>query len=340
VLTSVVATALVWSAAGRLLRPIRAMTTTARRISMDNLDERLGLSGPDDELKEVADTFDSMLDRLAETVRGQRAFIAHVSHELRTPLSIAQTALDLHVAENEPGATAQSERYGAEAARQAIGRADRILDGLLVLAHAQRPSPTDDEQIDLADVAAEVAATTRQAADRRGFEVCLDLATAPIRGTTALVDRMVANLLDNAIRHNHDQGVRTLDVRTWSTPHTARLTVTNTCPAISPTVADRLFEPFFRSVLTRPPTVTDAGGGTGLGLAIVKAIAERHAGSAGAAPTTESLEIHITLPRGTADDHRGAPTPSTDAPTTVTEDPAWDRPSDGQPEGSCRTVVP
>ena len=200
----VVVFGLSWLLAGRMLRPLHAITSTARRLSGSTLHERINLRGPRDELKELADTFDSMLGRLDTAFTAQREFVANASHELRTPLTIIRTEVD--VALGDPEVSPEELQEMGEAITDAVDRSEGLIDGLLVLASADadgRPSMTD---LDLAEIAGNEVDLASAEADALGLRLELDLQPAPVRGEQALLERMVGNLVENSIRHNLPDG--------------------------------------------------------------------------------------------------------------------------------------
>ncbi|MEV4535677.1 HAMP domain-containing sensor histidine kinase [Asanoa sp. NPDC049518] len=276
-----------WLLAGRTLRPLTQITATARRVADRNLHERIGLSGPRDELRELADTFDDMLARLDAAFDGQRRFVANASHELRTPLAVNRTVLE--VAMGRPGAPAELVRLG-ETLLEVNARHERLIDGLLTLARSEQ-AVSDPVPVDLAEVAARVheqfageARATRLSFDRSGTP-------APTTGDPVLLERLAQNLVENAIRHNVSAG--RLTVTTGSSADRALLTVTNTGPVIPAYEVAGLFEPFRR--------LTDRVGsarGTGLGLSIVRSVARAHGGEVSARPNPDGggLVVDVTLP--------------------------------------------
>jgi signal transduction histidine kinase len=288
----VVAIGLGWLMAGRVLRPLRRITDTAQNLSTENLHERIGLCGPDDELKHLADTFDGMLARLESAFDSQRRFIANASHELHTPLTVQRAAIEVALADPDP--TVDSLQSMAVQLRAATERHEHIIDSLLALARGQRGVQQWDH-LDLAAVAQEAieAAMTPSASTRSIPHITADLAAAPLLGDRILLDQLAANLVNNAIRHNVPGGWIT--VRTATRGGAVELCVTNSGPAIPPDAAQSLFQPFHR--LGPERTQTDAAPGAGLGLSIVAAIAQAHQGTATAAPLQPGgLEVTVTLP--------------------------------------------
>ena len=266
-----VAGALGWIVAGRLLRPITVITTTAQRLSADNLHERLALTGPDDEVKQLGDTFDAMLGRLEAAFEGQRRFVANASHELRTPLTIMRTEIDVTM--RRPNATVEELRAMADIVRTTLARSDRLVTSLLALATADhRPETTD--RVDLADITRAALDHHRHALEARGLHLTVDLQSAPVHADPGLIDRVAENLVDNATIHNHDNGW--IHVRTTIDGSTSVLDVTNSGPFIEPHDVDRLFEPFNRGDRTTRHRTT------GIGLSIVRSVIHAHQGTVSA----------------------------------------------------------
>ena len=291
--TSLVALVLGWVASGQMLRPLRQITQHARLASETTLSDRIALRGPPDELKELADTLDAMLARLQAAFESQRQFAAHASHELRTPLAIIQAEADVALA--SPDATPR-ERELAGAVRSAVIRSERLVDGLLTLSRSES-SMRDSVQLDLADLAGDVAGELVGAADT--WEVGLDLSLdrAEIRGDRALLERLIANLLQNAIRYNRRGGWVTLTVGTEAAESSpmATLRIENSGPAIAQAEIADLFAPFRRGT----EAVRERTAGFGLGLAIVRSVAVVHGGQVTAAPGREGgLMIVVWLPVG------------------------------------------
>jgi signal transduction histidine kinase len=265
-----------WAAAGHALAPLRAIARTAARTSEQRLDARVGVdaSRPRDELVELADTFDSMLDRIASTVDAQKRFVANASHELRTPLTVIRTEAEVALA--EPAAGAEDLREALRGAVEGAERAEALLDGLLVLAAVTRGSRRD-EPVDLAGAA-------RRALGPHRLEA--DLAPAVVRGDPALLERLIGNLVENAVRHG--RGPRSLTVRAAGGEAVVR--TANGGDRLAPDVVARLAEPFERGARTRAE-------GTGLGLSIVSAVAEAHGGRlALASPRDGGLTAEVRLP--------------------------------------------
>jgi hypothetical protein len=290
---AIVGVAAAYVLAGRALQPVSRVTSTARRLSDETLDQRIALDGPADELKELADTFDAMLARLDAAFDSQRRFVANASHELRTPLSVIRTEVDVTL--GDPGASVTELRTMAEVIREASMRADRLVDALLVLARSDgqaRQGLAQREPVDLASLVPAAVATVAAEASARGLAVSTETRPAPVEGDPELLERLVGNLVENAVRHNVDGGWVT--VRT-GTESGAFLSVLNTGPAVPAGEVDELFQPFRRG-----GTARTGSRGAGLGLSIVRAVAAAHGGAVSAAARSEGgLEVTVRLPAAT-----------------------------------------
>ena len=286
---AVAAAAIGWLIAGWVLRPLRTITAAARRISATSLHERLALPGPDDELKELADTLDGLFARLEASFDGQRRFAANASHELRTPLTRERTLLQVTLA--DPAATTGTWQAVSRELLASNAEQERLIEALLTLASSEA-GPGKREPADLAVITSEALAAARPAINRLCLHVQTDLQPAALDGDSLLLQQLAANLIDNAIRHNIPGG----DIQiTTKTSHTgAVLSVTNSGQDISPADVDRLFQPFQR--LGSRPARRD--GGHGLGLSIVRAIVTAHAATITAQPRSDGgLAIEVTFPR-------------------------------------------
>ena len=286
-----------WAVAGRVLSPLHRMTATARKLSEENLHERIALDGPDDELKELADTFDDMLARLEAAFDSQKRFVANASHELRTPLSIIRTEIDVVLA--DPDAGPDELRRMAEVVRRATERSDALIDGLLVLARSDR-GPAAITPVDLATLAGEALAQAGAEAASAGVEVRGQFGPAPTSGDATLLSRLAGNLIENAIRHNVPGGHLEVETGPAPDPGEVRLAVTNTGPVIDAAEVDGLFEPFRRLGGDRVAGGgnTGAARGAGLGLSIVRSVTIAHGGRITARPRAGGgLVVEVVLPR-------------------------------------------
>jgi signal transduction histidine kinase len=278
-----------WLVAGRVLRPVAQITATARRISDRTLDERIALDGPRDELRELADTFDSMLERLDGAFATQRRFVADASHELRTPLTIVRTEIDVTLA--DPDAGAPDLREMALVVRGANERMERLIDALLALA-TSGAGALERSRVDLARAAR--AALDRGAAVPSDLHVDAELEPAPVEGDQVLLERLAANLVENAVRYNIPNGWIRVRSRVAPGGRDAELVVANSGPRVSTEQAATVFEPFRRL----EPSRSRATGGFGLGLAVVRAVAEAHGGNVRAEPLPDGgLAVAVCLPR-------------------------------------------
>jgi signal transduction histidine kinase len=281
-----------WLLAGRSLRPLQDITATARRVADRNLHERIALDGPDDEIKDLADTFDAMLERLDRSFDSQRLFVANASHELRTPLTISRALIE--VAIDKPEAD-EALRQLATTLLAVNQRHERLIDGLLTLASSEQ-GITERIPVDLADIARHVTAASEGAARDAGVEIRTDLQPAPVAGDPVLLERLTQNLIDNAIRYNVPND-GTVTVTTITVNGHARLTVDNTGPAVPPHEVPSLFEPFRRLAATERLADSSTSRGAGLGLSIVRSAAQAHGGDVNAtAQATGGLTVQVRLP--------------------------------------------
>lgn len=271
-----------WLMAERALRPLARITETARRVAGRSLHERIALDGPTDEIKELADTFDSMLERLDRAFDSQRMFVGNASHELRTPLAINRTLIE--VALGRPDVPAEARVLG-DALLAVNGRQERLLDGLLTLARSEQEL-TVRERVDLSEVADHVLDQT----PLNSLTLRRRLAPAPTTGDPVLLERVVQNLVQNAVAYNVPNGW--IEVRTGHHPDSVDVTVSNTGPVVPAYDVPALFEPF-RRLRAR----VGSAKGTGLGLSIVRSVAHAHGGSVTAVPRDGGgLVVHVTLP--------------------------------------------
>jgi signal transduction histidine kinase len=294
---TLVSAGLGWLMAGRALRPVHAITAAARRASQENLGERIALSGPDDELKRLAETFDAMLARLDRAFAAQRDFVANASHELRTPLTLMRTAIDVTLA--KPDRTARQLEAMAVDVRNAVDRSEALIDGLLTLARSDRAT-TAREPIDLAAIAEDALELAAAHAPKHS-DVAIEaiLSDAPAVGDRVLLERLAANLIDNATAYNVPGGwVR---VTTGARNGAAFLEVINSGPPVAPDEVVSLFEPFRRHDRRADAGDHDSTGGrgVGLGLSIVRAIATMHEARLDARARPDGgLELSVELALG------------------------------------------
>jgi signal transduction histidine kinase len=287
-LVAALSVALGWFIAGRALRPLRTITTAARQISAASLSERLALGGPRDELTELADTFDGLLARLEAAFTAQRQFIANAAHELRTPL--ARQRVISQVALADPHASIDSLRAAHERVLASGTQQNQLINALLILARGQA-GLDKHEPFDLADLASNILSHCQPEAQRQNLTLHATLGPAPTTGSPRLAERLAANLIDNALRHNLPGGQ--VEVTTGTRASRAVLTVANTGPVVPAAAIDRLFEPFQRITADR----TSHGDGLGLGLSIVQAIASAHHAAITARPQPRGgLLIEVAFP--------------------------------------------
>jgi signal transduction histidine kinase len=287
-IVAVVALLAGWLVAGRMLRPIRTITHTARRISSTSLHERLALTGPQDELKELGDTLDGLFARLEDAFDAQEHFVANASHELRTPLTAERNLLQ--VALDDPDTSNADWRATAEEVLASNDEQAQLIDALLTLARSEG-GLIEREPVDLAPLVEETLAGLQP--EIRRLEIRIDDATAPalVDGDLLLVERLVVNLLTNAVRHNVDGG--DMKVVTGTTADRAVLSVTNTGPVIPDAEVERLFQPFQRL----DPRRAVHQDGHGLGLSIVRAIASAHRASITADPVPGGgMSVRVSFP--------------------------------------------
>ncbi|KOG90414.1 sensor histidine kinase [Streptomyces varsoviensis] len=284
---SVVAFAFGYAMAGRVLSPLGKMTRTARRVAGTDLSRRIELGGPDDELKELSDTFDEMLDRLERSFTAQQRFVANASHELRTPLAINRTLLEVHL--SDPGASPELQQLG-KTLLATNERSEQLVEGLLLLARSDNEL-VDRKPVDLAEVATQAVDQTRAEAQAKGVELTGERQPAVVQGNGVLLERIALNLVQNAVRYNTPDGwVR---VTTESQRGQAVLVVENTGPVVPAYEVDNIFEPFRRLRTER----TGSDKGVGLGLSIVRSVARAHGGRITAEPREGGgLVMRVVLP--------------------------------------------
>jgi signal transduction histidine kinase len=288
-----------WLIADRFVRPLRSIITTARDISASSLHRRLGVHGRGDEFTELGQTLDGLFGRLEASFLAQRHFIANASHELRTPLTAGRALLQVALADPEP--TVQTLRATCEELVELGDQQERLITALLTLASSQR-GIGQLESLDLADIAGDVLLTRREEAERRGIHLHAALATVPVTADPNLAESLIANLLDNAIRHNLPGGES--EISTALTTEGAVVSVSNTGPLVPPDSMEDLFQPFRQL----GPQRTRRGEGHGLGLAIVRAIADAH----GAALTARArpaggLDVEVIFPLASTAQQANAP---------------------------------
>ena len=284
------ATAIGWAVAGHLLAPLKRITGTARRVSEHHLGERIDVTGPDDELRELGETLNSMLDRLADSFDAQRRFVANASHELRGPLTVIRSEAEVALANPEPDLNEL--RGMAESVVHASRRTEALLASLLILARGQR-GLVRTKPVDLAEAARAALDGGAAAAAAESVRLNAELEQAIVDGDAALLERLAANLIENGVRYNRPGGF--VDVRTRAGVGTVELRVENSGPPVAAADAARLAEPFER--LARE---ADAKG-AGLGLSIVRAVSEAHGGGLAIEPRDGGgLVVSVRLPRAAA----------------------------------------
>jgi len=290
-LIGVVGTGAGYVVAGRSLRPLHHVTSTARRLSGETLEERIHYDGADDEVAELAKTFDAMLDRIASAFESQKRFVANASHELRTPLAVMRTEVDVTL--DDPDADVAELRRMGTVVRDPSTRANALVEALLLLARTEAQAGRRLAKKVAADLSTGVATAmsgVRSEIARLNLEVTTELKPAPVVGDPSLLDRLAGNLIENAVRYNHLGG--RLWVRTGSDETLAWLVVGNTGFEVDAVDVPALFEPFRRGGRERT-----GARGSGLGLSIVRAVCEAHGGGASAvALDGGGLEVTVSLP--------------------------------------------
>jgi signal transduction histidine kinase len=304
---AVLSMALGWLVAGRVLAPLRTMTETAQQISAASLDQRLALDGPPDELRKLGDTIDGLLERLEAAFEAQRRFVANASHELRTPLTAVRALLEMVL--SDPGATVANFRDVCEQVLDEGEQQEQLIDALLALAQSQRGIDRP-ELVDLAVITSSAVDAHELGAITRGAQLDVSLSPALLSGDRRLIERLVSNLLENALRHNVPGG--RVQIRVIPHGERATLTITNTGPVVPADQVQRLLAPFQRLV---PDRVSDRDG-LGLGLSIVSAIANAHDATLSVEPRDGGgLQIAVRFPR--LPDGVLHPSPLTELPTPV-----------------------
>jgi len=288
---SIIGVAGAYAAAGRALRPLQQVTSTARHLTGETLDQRIRYVGADDEVAELAATFDAMLDRINGAFETQKRFVANASHELRTPLAVMRTEVDVTLA--DPEADIAEYRRMAKVVRDGSERANALVEALLVLARSEAQAGRRLSRklpADLSNGVTSALSAVRKEADRMSLNISTSLQAAPVVGDPGLLDRLAGNLIENAVRYNHLHGQ--VWVSTEADASHARLVVKNTGFEVEAADLPRLFEPFRRGGRERT-----GGRGSGLGLSIVRAVAEAHGGSVSAVARPDGgLEVTVTLP--------------------------------------------
>ncbi|MFJ2773157.1 sensor histidine kinase [Streptomyces sp. NPDC087300] len=285
---AVIAFAFGYAMAGRVLSPLGRITRTARRVAGTDLTRRIELDGPDDELKELSDTFDEMLDRLERAFTAQQRFVGNASHELRTPLAINRTLLEVHL--SDPGAPPELQQLG-KTLLATNERSEQLVEGLLLLARSDNQI-VERKPVDLAEVANRAVDQVRAEADAKGVEIRGERGLAVVQGNGVLLERIALNLVQNAVRYNvKDEGW--VEVTTEAQHGQAVLVVSNTGPVVPAYEIDNLFEPFRRLRTER----TGSDKGVGLGLSIARSVARAHGGRIIAEPREGGgLVMRVTLP--------------------------------------------
>ncbi len=285
---SVVAFAFGYVMAGRVLAPLGRITRTARSVAGSDLSRRIELDGPDDELKELADTFDEMLDRLARSFESQRRFVSNASHELRTPLAINRTLLEVQLA--DPDASPDLQQLGKTLLATNL-RSEQLVEGLLLLARSDNEI-VDRKPVDLAEVASQALDQTRGEAQDKGVELRSRLEPAVVLGSGVLLERIALNLVQNAVRYNAPQD-GWVEISTAAQGGQALLVVANTGPVVPAYELDNIFEPFRRLRTER----TGSDKGVGLGLSIVRSVTRAHGGTITAEPREGGgLVMRVAIP--------------------------------------------
>ncbi|MFJ4502649.1 sensor histidine kinase [Streptomyces sp. NPDC088864] len=285
---SVIAFAFGYAMAGRVLSPLGRITRIARRVAGTDLSRRIELDGPDDELKELADTFDDMLDRLERAFTAQQRFVGNASHELRTPLAINRTLLEVHL--SDPQAPPELQQLG-KTLLATNERSEQLVEGLLLLARSDNQI-IERKPVDLAEVASRAVDQARGEAEAKGVEMREELAPAVVQGNGVLLERIALNLVQNAVRYNVPED-GWVAVSTELLPGQAVLVVSNTGPVVPAYEIDNLFEPFRRLRTER----TGSDKGVGLGLSIARSVARAHGGRIIAEPREGGgLVMRVSLP--------------------------------------------
>ncbi len=289
---AVVSMLLGWVVAGRVLRPLRTITVTTRQISETDLHKRLAIGGRRDELRELAETIDGLLGRLETAFEAQRRFVTNASHELSTPLATMRATLDVAIADPR---TCRHLRTLDANLREDLDQADQLLESFLALARAHREQLGDQAPVSLPQLVRDAVAAREQAIVTKQIRLRTALAPAGVTGSDTLLEQMVENVIDNAVRHNHTDG--TISIETDTDQQTARLIVESSGPILDPAAVAQLAQPFRRLSAER----TGSQDGHGLGLSIVAAVAAAHHGALKLdARPQGGLRVQITLPASAA----------------------------------------
>jgi signal transduction histidine kinase len=292
---AIAAAGLGWLASGRALRPMRSITEAAKQASELRLGQRLAFTGPDDELKQLADTFDAMLGRLDAAFTSQKRFVANAAHELRTPLTAMRTAIEVTL--SKPTRTPEQLEAMAARVKRSVERAEATIEALLALATSEL-GPTAREAIDLATAVEDALDAAHAAIDQRHIRVETALEPALARGDRVLLERMIANLVENGVRHNNPGGW--IGIRTMRQDDSAVFEIANTGPSVRAELIPTLFEPFARAEQR-----VNSSDGVGLGLSIAGTIARAHNATITARPRPGGgLEMSVTIPPARADGDR------------------------------------
>ncbi|MFJ3234481.1 sensor histidine kinase [Streptomyces sp. NPDC086787] len=285
---AIIAFAFGYAMAGRVLSPLGRITRTARAVAGSDLSRRIELDGPDDELKELADTFDDMLDRLQRAFTAQQRFVGNASHELRTPLAINRTLLEVHL--SDPGAPVELQQLG-KTLLATNERSEQLVEGLLLLARSDNQI-VERKPVDLAEVASQAVDQVHAEAEAKGVRIGGERRPAVVQGNGVLLERIALNLVQNAVRYNIPED-GWVEVTTEVQHGQAVLTVSNAGPVVPAYEIDNLFEPFRRLRTER----TGSDKGVGLGLSIVRSVARAHGGHIVAQPREGGgLVMRVTLP--------------------------------------------
>ncbi|KAB1142915.1 HAMP domain-containing histidine kinase [Streptomyces luteolifulvus] len=285
---AIIAFAFGYAMAGRVLSPLGRITRTARAVAGSDLSRRIELDGPDDELKELADTFDDMLERLQRAFTAQQRFVGNASHELRTPLAINRTLLEVHL--SDPNAPVELQQLG-KTLLATNERSEQLVEGLLLLARSDNQI-VERKPVDLAEVAEQAIDQVHAEAAAKGVVIRGEQKPAVVQGNGVLLERIALNLVQNAVRYNVPED-GWVEVNTEVQHGQAVLVVANTGPVVPAYEVDNLFEPFRRLRTER----TGSDKGVGLGLSIVRSVARAHGGHISAQPREGGgLVLRVTLP--------------------------------------------